>query len=335
MGSKAVKSLAPSEYQSLPALDAPAGYICLIRDIDRDRYRLEATRRPEALVDAVLAERRRSFGIELVSVLETDDLRASEAELFTRHHARLSSEWLELDAYQLEELRQSILQIDAYASMYRMTSARSTATGGPAVAGRSLARAARASESARQSGRRAGGGTAARGFASYRGRARTRDQRRLRSDSAESGFDGQSVRFRQTIASWIDDLFVQHPIEVFVIIVVAALICFGMIRDRTLLYRANMQPVSVPIAQPTVIPQRSEPRPTPEGQPYIIAQTVPVYRCASITCRRPALLPERTQIWALRAVSGPPVNGSSVWIEFRLYGEPAFIPVSYLEPLGG
>ena len=113
-----MKRLAPKAFESLPALAAPAGYICVIRDIDRDRYRIEATRLPRELVDAVLAERERSFGIELVSLLQTEDLPASEAALFEQHYARLSSEWLELDEQQLETLRRSMLQIDAFASLY-------------------------------------------------------------------------------------------------------------------------------------------------------------------------------------------------------------------------
>ena len=117
-----MKSLGPKDYESLPALESPGGYVCVIRDIDRDLYRIEATRSPKALVDAVVSEEQRNFGIELVALLQTDDLAASEAALYAQHHARLSSEWLELDAHQLEELRQSALQIDAYASRY-LTSA--------------------------------------------------------------------------------------------------------------------------------------------------------------------------------------------------------------------
>ncbi len=113
-----MKSLAPKYFEALSPLDEPAAYICVIRDIDRDRYRIEATRWPQALIDAIIAADDRSFGIELVSVLKTDDLPASEAELYARHHARLSNEWLELDDLQLEELRQSMLGIDAHASHY-------------------------------------------------------------------------------------------------------------------------------------------------------------------------------------------------------------------------
>ncbi len=116
-------SLPPRDYESLPALDEPAAYICVIRDIDRDRYRIQATRLPKALVDAVIAEDERSFGIELVALLRTGDLAASEATLYARHHARPSGDWLEFDSQQLMELRQSALHIDAHASLY-LTGAR-------------------------------------------------------------------------------------------------------------------------------------------------------------------------------------------------------------------
>ena len=125
-----MRSLAPQDYAALPALAAPAAYVCVVRDIDRDRYRIEATCSPQALVAAVVAEERRSFGIELVALLQSDDLAASEAELYARHDARLSGEWLALDVHQLEELRGSALQIDAFASHYLMTAAPSSAAAG-------------------------------------------------------------------------------------------------------------------------------------------------------------------------------------------------------------
>jgi len=113
-----VRSLPPRDYELLPLLDSPAGYICVIRDIDSDRYRIDRTAHPAAFISAIMDDDTRRFGIEIVSILETEDLRASETELHERHHARLSAEWHALDDYQLLELRQSILQIDAHRSWY-------------------------------------------------------------------------------------------------------------------------------------------------------------------------------------------------------------------------
>ena len=48
-GNAALKSLPPASYQALPALPSPAGYILVIRDIDSDGYRIDATEHPQAL----------------------------------------------------------------------------------------------------------------------------------------------------------------------------------------------------------------------------------------------------------------------------------------------
>ena len=69
-------------------------------------------------MEALLAEIAGSFGLELIAILESDDLGASESRLFDAHHARLSAEWIHLDSYQLAELRQSDLQINAHSSLY-------------------------------------------------------------------------------------------------------------------------------------------------------------------------------------------------------------------------
>ena len=111
-------SLPPKEYASLPKLIAPAGYICVLRDIDRDVYRIDSTDHPAAYVDALLGELTGTYGIELLSILETDDIAASENLLYERHNAALSDTWLELDVYQLRALRKSELRILDYSSQY-------------------------------------------------------------------------------------------------------------------------------------------------------------------------------------------------------------------------
>lgn len=113
-----LRSLSSKDYQTLPKLEAPAAYVCVIRDIDAGTYRIDSTDFPRAFVEALLSASKRSFGFELVAILKTENLQASESELYARHHARLSKDWLDLDAYQLEELRRSILDIDARRSHY-------------------------------------------------------------------------------------------------------------------------------------------------------------------------------------------------------------------------
>lgn len=113
-----MKSINPQDCEAQPELKPPAGYICVLRDVDSDSWRIEGARHPKSLVDSVVAERELRFGIELVSILETEDLAASAATLYERHHAELGENWLDLDEYQLDALRGSILQIDAHPSHY-------------------------------------------------------------------------------------------------------------------------------------------------------------------------------------------------------------------------
>ena len=320
-----MRSLAPEGYAVLPMLDPPAAYICVIRDIDRDRYRIEATSSPRALLDAVVAERERGFGIELVSIIQADDLAVSEAELFARHHARPSGEWLALDDHQLAELRESALQIDAFASHYLMA-----AESAPAAGARY--RPNRASAAAQRSARLAGGARADRRLAGqaygYSALARRRRQR----ESAVHGSALRPMPARQAIANWIDDQFTRNPIPVFGLFVIIALVCFGWIRDRELLYRTVNRTHTVVVESPTAVPERLASG-LAAGTVFVITQRAPVFRCAAIACRRPAVLAKGAQIRALEAVNGVIFNGSKVWIKFQLHGEAAFLPVSYLAPL--
>ena len=113
-----MRSLPPKHYELLPLLEAPAAYICVIRDIDSDSFRIDGADHPATFIGAIMDEDERAFGIELVSILETEDLGKSESALFERHHARLSAERLDLDELQLEETRRSVMQIDAHRSLY-------------------------------------------------------------------------------------------------------------------------------------------------------------------------------------------------------------------------
>lgn len=117
-GKSKLKTVDPGEFAAQPPLAPPAGYICVLRDVDSDRWRIEGARHPQALVEDILAECESRFGIEIVSILETEDLAASAATLYERHHAELSQVWLALDDYQVETLRRSMLQIDARPSRY-------------------------------------------------------------------------------------------------------------------------------------------------------------------------------------------------------------------------
>lgn len=170
-----MRSLPPKDYESLPPLEAPAAYICVIRDIDSDSFRIDGADHPATYIRAIMDEAERAFGIELVSILETEDLRKSEFELFERHHARLSADWLDLDELQLEELRRSVLQIDAHRSLYLAPQQSGTST---------LARPQAKSRYV----------TSASSYLSAPGRKKWRDRRRSGQNSLFKSYGAEALR---------------------------------------------------------------------------------------------------------------------------------------------
>ena len=113
-----MRSLPPADYATLPRRAPPAGYICVIRDVDSDSFRIDGAQQPADLVAQALAIAAGDFGIEILAILETEDLAASAAELYAAYHAELSDEWLTLDPYQWQEMRRSALRVDDHASQY-------------------------------------------------------------------------------------------------------------------------------------------------------------------------------------------------------------------------
>lgn len=72
--------------------------------------RIDQTAHPATLINAIVDESAGEFGFELVSILETEALPASEALLYERHHARLSEEWRERDQSDPPRLRSGRVQ---------------------------------------------------------------------------------------------------------------------------------------------------------------------------------------------------------------------------------
>lgn len=227
-----VKSIAPKNFESLPELPAPAGYICVIREIESDSYRIEGTAQLGRYINRVLAETGHKFGIELVAILETADLTAAEADLQERYHARLGSDWLELDRYQLAALRRSILQIDAYASQY--------------VTPLSVAAVSQASAAAQVSGsqaltkRRTPFSNRA-GWKRPRPRTPLPDRRygarSLRRNRIVHPDSGEYKRsFSDYVSQLFEDVFVNHPGKVIVVILLIMFVALGFLSQQDYVY---------------------------------------------------------------------------------------------------
>ncbi len=198
-----MNSLPPKEYASLPKLNAPAGYICVLRDIDRDVYRIESTDHPASYVNTLLAELTGTYGIELLSILETDDTAASETLLYERHHAALNDTWLDLDAYQLRALRQSELRILDYSSHY--IGRRQTLPSDTAKRSGSMARPAERGAAGQSHGKDRDAPPPVSQFYRYGGRRR----RQVKAPEADS--------WRQSLSDKIDDFLHNHPVLIIAI----------------------------------------------------------------------------------------------------------------------
>ena len=192
-----MRSMPPCEFATLPALNDPAGYICVIRDVDSDSYRIDRTAAPADLVAEALAQREGDFGLELVTVLSVDDIAAAESKLFDEHYAELGGDWLHLDPYQVQELRASFLQLNAHASHYL-------------------------SPDAVQQPRK------------HRGPNRSREE--VSFAPLESGEEKPSVPVRQSMSDRLNDFIVHHPGLVICIILLLMFVCLVWLSNNWYCY---------------------------------------------------------------------------------------------------
>lgn len=218
-----LRSLPPKAYQRLPALAAPAGYICVLRDVDSDAYRIDGTRHPEPFIAAMLAEAERAFGIELVSIVQTDDLPGSACELYQRHHATLSAQWHRLDAYQLQELRGSFLRIKQHSSHYLR----------PRRASRALPQAKAqptnpAEPPARQGSQRV---TETKSPVYKKYGAGALRQHRMRSRARQQREANQPLSIKQKLSQGLDSLLLNHPWLVLILLAIILLICLLLLEQ--------------------------------------------------------------------------------------------------------
>jgi len=111
-------SLPPEDYRSMPTLESPAGYICVLRDARGSLYRIQYTASPREFVDDLICNEALSFGLELIAILGTDYVRESETYLHDKYGAALGEAWMAFDEYQVEQLKDSALQTNKHGSCY-------------------------------------------------------------------------------------------------------------------------------------------------------------------------------------------------------------------------
>ena len=280
-----MKSLPPSDYESMPALSAPAAYILVIRDVDGDRYRIDAALQPKPYLDELRGEGDRRYGFELIAVVETADLAASERELYDVHLATLSGDWLHLDSHQLRELRESMLETGAFRSRYISPRPKKTAASTSRELGADTQSPGAGPSRAGPRDRPKPPSTPV--FVRYGSRALD-GQRRLMAQS-DAEFDSRRVPISQAISHFIDDLWTRHPGKLVAFIVVIAIVCLFSLDG-------SPYPRSLNSATATAPPIAQDPTPTTAwrlGRRGVRGRAgARVWRsCPSFTCDLLGLLP--------------------------------------------
>lgn len=303
-----MKSIPPANYASLPKLRRPAAYICVIRDVDSDRYRLQATHDPRSLIEAALTEGPRAFGIELLAILESDNIAESEARLYERHHAALGEEWLALDDYQLRELRRSELKVYSHRSRYigpdeipSTEQAQPTESVLPLSQSRAPEPAPRdEQDEAQRSIRQPATGSIRYGAQSLR-------QRRELLSASELPSDHSRRPIRQAIDEAITDLWTNHPWKCLAALALIVLFCLATF-DWSCSPRTGC---------PDTRPSTGGSDEHSSEAVYRVEQIAIARDCRAQSCRQVKRLLVGTEVRAIAIARGEDINGNDLWVKFR------------------
>ncbi len=112
-------------YKTLPKLSAPAGYVCLIRDVDYGNSFAFLRAQDPSEIDRFRGAW--TFKTQLEQIFEADDAAAAERELQQRYNPA-KSDWFELNAAQRRELRR-LRSLDQTRSQNRQNNRPSRAKG--------------------------------------------------------------------------------------------------------------------------------------------------------------------------------------------------------------
>jgi len=100
-----LRSIPVANYHDLPKLGRRSGYICVLRDIDCDKYLIDGTDHPSKVIDAAFAEKHGTFGLELLLILETTNIKNVAKWLAILYSQLEYRQWIELSPNELQEIR--------------------------------------------------------------------------------------------------------------------------------------------------------------------------------------------------------------------------------------
>ena len=288
-GSWKLKRVSIRSYKKLPRLRHPAGYICLIRDMDYgSRYKIEQTNNPAAHLDDVKAGL--PFKTKIAYIAKTNDAEAAE-HYFHRRYAR--DEWFDLDDAQLREIRHltSLGQHDA-ADWQRE---RAFDSEEPSPAAHSLERPPPVS------------------------------LKDLISNSCQTAAPSRRSQAAEEKAAGWNRGWLYFFIGIIVLAVLAAAFGARLAASRLSDSPANQTNTSRGAGSSA---NRSSPRPTATRvtlTPYYVTARANVRACPRTSCTVRATLNAGVRIQSSGRVQGQRIGGNDYWIQFQYNGKPAYI----------
>ena len=100
-----LKSVPVVNYRALPELNRRSGYLLVVRDAERQRYRIERTDEPAKYIDKTLGLASLDFGLEIVMAFESSRLKDIVTSLSILYPPNDETGWIELSPIQLQEIR--------------------------------------------------------------------------------------------------------------------------------------------------------------------------------------------------------------------------------------
>ena len=284
-----LKRVSIRSYKKLPRLRHPAGYICLIRDMDYgSRYKIEQTNNPAAHLDDVKAGL--PFKTKIAYIAKTNDAEAAE-HYFHRRYAR--DEWFDLDDAQLREIHHLTAPGQHDAADWQRERAFDSEE--PSPAAHSLERPPPVS------------------------------LKDLISNSCQTAAPARRSQAAEEKAAGWNRGWLYFFIGVIVLAVLAAALGARLAASRLSDSPGDQTNTSRGAGSSA---NRSSPRPTATRvtlTPYYVTARANVRACPRTSCTVRATLNAGVRIQSSGRVQGQRIGGNDYWIQFQYNGKPAYI----------
>ena len=107
---RGLSSIPVREYADVPKLEAPAGYVYVMRDMKYNKYKIGRTINPKSRLRDI--QRNEVGELRYVHLIRTDDAVSTERALhqrYAKYRIRMDREWFEFEEAQLQDIRNHLL----------------------------------------------------------------------------------------------------------------------------------------------------------------------------------------------------------------------------------